>query len=40
MREDMQKRKAMAAKGKNPGGGFEIEVAGADKIQDLLDESL
>lgn len=31
MREDMQKRKAMASKKKNA-GGFEIEIAGANEI--------
>ena len=38
MREDMQKRKAMANKSKK-GGGIEIEIAGASEVQDLLNES-
>ena len=37
MREDIQKRKATSKK--KGGGGFEIEIAGADEVQDLLNES-
>ena len=41
MREDMQKRKALAARGKRSSGlaDVEVEIAGAEKIQDLLNES-
>ena len=35
----MQKRKQMAMKKKGSGGGFEIEIAGADEVEDLLQES-
>ena len=38
MREDMQKRKAMASKNKN--NGAEFEIAGVDQVQDLLNESV
>ena len=41
MREDMQKRKALAAKGKRGSGinDIEVEIAGATQVQDLLNES-
>ena len=37
MREDMQKRKAQASKNKTV-GGFQVEIAGAEEVQDLLNE--
>lgn len=42
MREDMQKRKAMAAKGKKSAGAsdIEVEIAGAEKLNDLINESM
>ena len=41
MREDMMKRKAMAAKSKKSAGAsdVEVEIAGAEKLEDLLAES-
>ena len=35
----MQKRKAMASKKKGNGNEFEVEIAGADQVRDLLNES-
>jgi hypothetical protein len=36
MREDMQKRKAMATKKNKNTGAIEVEIAGAEKYEDLL----
>lgn len=39
MREDMQKRKQQAMRKKGNGSGFEVEIAGAEVVEDLLQES-